>query len=120
MTQFSIVIPTLNESENIDPLLERITALDFPNGHFEIIIVDDGSTDHTQDKVRGWSSNSNVRLIERTEKPDLTAAILAGVAAAKSNIIVVMDGDLSHPPESIPAVVSPLLKAEYDLVVGSR
>jgi len=120
MTQFSIVIPTLNESENIDPLIERITALDFPDGHFEIIIVDDGSTDHTQDKVRRWSSNSNVRLIERTEKPDLTAAILAGVAAAKSNIIVVMDADLSHPPENIPAVVSPLLKGEYDLVVGSR
>ncbi|GKS70290.1 dolichol-phosphate mannosyltransferase [Nitrosomonas sp. PY1] len=120
MTQFSIVIPTLNESENIDSLLKRLFALSFPVGHFEVIVVDDGSTDGTQDKVKAWSINSAVRLIERKAKPDLTASILAGVAVAQSEVIVVMDADLSHPPESVPAVVSPILEGQYDIAVGSR
>ncbi|WP_297325673.1 glycosyltransferase family 39 protein [Nitrosomonas sp.] len=120
MTQFSIVVPTLNESENIDQLLTRLFALDFSPDSFEVIFVDDGSTDGTPDKVRAWKNRANVRLIERREKPDLTASILAGAAAAQSDVIVVMDADLSHPPESLPAVVAPVLDGNYDVAVGSR
>lgn len=120
MTQFSIVVPTLNESENIDLLLTRLFALDFRPDSFEVIFVDDGSTDGTPDKVRTWKNQTNVHLIERQEKPDLTASILAGVAAARSDVIVVMDADLSHPLERLPAIVTPVLNNNYDVVVGSR
>ncbi len=120
MTQFSIVVPTLNESENIDLLLTRLFALNLSPASFEIIFVDDGSTDGTPDKVRAWKNQSNVHLIERKEKPDLTASILAGVASAGSDVIVVMDADLSHPPESLLSIVTPVLNGNYDVVVGSR
>ena len=120
MTQFSIVVPTLNESENIDLLLTRLFALDLNPDTFEVIFVDDGSTDGTPDKVRAWESRSNVRLIQRQEKPDLTASILAGAATAKSDVIVVMDADLSHPPERLSAVVTPVLNGNYDVAIGSR
>jgi len=120
MTQFSIVVPTLNESENIDLLLTRLFALDLNPDTFEVIFVDDGSTDGTPDKVQAWESRSNVRLIQRQEKPDLTASILAGAATAKSDVIVVMDADLSHPPERLLAVVTPVLNGNYDVAVGSR
>jgi len=120
MTQFSIIVPTLNESENIDLLLSRIFALNFAPGSFEVIFVDDGSTDGTPDKVRAWKNQSNVHLIERREKPDLTASILAGAAAAQSDVIVVMDADLSHPPERLPAVVTPILNNTHDVAIGSR
>ncbi|MBA3755370.1 MAG: glycosyltransferase family 39 protein [Nitrosomonas sp.] len=120
MTQFSIVVPTLDESENIDLLLTRLFALDLNPDTFEVIFVDDGSTDGTPDKVRAWESQSNVRLIQRQEKPDLTASILAGAAAAKSDVIVVMDADLSHPPERLSAVVTPVLNGNYDVAIGSR
>ncbi|QOJ24478.1 MAG: glycosyltransferase family 39 protein [Gammaproteobacteria bacterium] len=120
MTQFSIVVPTLNEAENIDLLLTRLFALDFGPTGFEVIFVDDGSTDGTPDKVRAWKNRSNVRLIERREKPDLTAAILAGVATARSDVIVVMDADLSHSPEHLPAIVTPVLHNNYDVSIGSR
>jgi len=120
MTQFSIVVPTLNEAGNIDLLLTRLSALNFAPDSFEVIFVDDGSADGTPDKVRAWGKQSNVHLIERREKPDLTAALLTGIAAAQSDVIVVMDADLSHPPEQLPAIVTPVLNGNCDVVIGSR
>ncbi len=120
MTRFSVVVPTLNETDNIDPLLTRLFALDLPPDSFEVIFVDDGSNDGTPDKVRAWEGRANVRLIERREKPDLTASILAGVAVAQGDVIVVMDADLSHPPERLPALVAPVLDGSHDVAVGSR
>lgn len=120
MTRFSVVVPTLNEADNIDPLLTRLFALDLPSDSFEVIFVDDGSSDGTPDKVRAWEGRAPVRLIERREKPDLTASILAGVALARGDVIVVMDADLSHPPERLPALVAPVLDGSHDVVVGSR
>ena len=64
MTQFSIVVPTLNESENIDLLLSRLFALNLDPDSFEVIFVDDGSTDGTPDKIRAWESRSNARLVQ--------------------------------------------------------
>ncbi|PSJ16642.1 glycosyltransferase family 39 protein [Nitrosomonas supralitoralis] len=120
MTQFSVIIPTLNEVDNIDPILTRLFALNRASGSFEVIIVDDGSQDGTPDKVHAWEEKANVRLVERKSKPDLTASILAGVAVAKSNVIVVMDADLSHPPERLYAVVAPVLDGSHDVAIGSR
>lgn len=120
MTQFSIVVPTLNESENIDLLLTQFSALKETSGNFEIIFVDDGSNDGTPEKIRAWQSRENIKLIERRESPDLTASILAGAIAANSDVIVVMDADLSHPPEQLLSVVSPVLDGRYDISIGSR
>lgn len=120
MTQFSVVIPTLNEVDNIDPLLSCLFALNLPPDSFEIIFVDDDSQDGTPEKIHVWGKKANVRLVERKSNPDLTASILAGVAVAQSNVIVVMDADLSHPPERLPAIVAPVLEGNYDVSVGSR
>ncbi|SEQ95942.1 dolichol-phosphate mannosyltransferase [Nitrosomonas sp. Nm51] len=120
MTQFSIVVPTLNEVENIDLLLARLFALNIPPNTFEVIFVDDNSDDGTPEKIRAWQNHTNVYLIERSGKPDLTASVLAGTDAARSDIIVVMDADLSHPYEQLKTLVVPLLHGQYDVVIGSR
>lgn len=119
--QLSIVIPTLNEAENIDLLLTRLLTLDIQQWSFEVIFVDDGSKDGTQEKIRTWEArNQNIHLVERRAKPDLTASILAGVAVAKSDVIVVMDADLSHSPEQVPAIAAPVLDGNQDIAIGSR
>jgi dolichol-phosphate mannosyltransferase len=118
--QFSVIVPTLNEADHIDPLLTRLSALDLPEGSFEIIFVDDGSCDGTPEKVREWENCGNVRLIERREKPDLTCSILAGAVSARGDVIVVMNADLSHPPERLPALIAPILDGSHDVAVGSR
>ena len=115
----SLVIPTLNEAENIEALVARLLqcrpTLD------EIIFVDDGSTDGTRERIRSLSSNSPVRLIER-ENPSLglSGAVIAGARTASGDWLVVMDADLSHPPEKIGELLRPLLEDRADIVIGSR
>lgn len=118
--RFSLVVPTLNEARNIDPLLTSLFSLDSLESQFEVIIVDDGSTDGTPEKVKRWEASHNVRLIERHAQPDLTASILDGVAAANHEVIAVMDADLSHPPDRLAALVQPVLNDSHDIVIGSR
>ncbi len=93
----TVVVPTLNEVENVEPLVQQIIASSAQVA--EIIIVDDGSTDGTQGRVQGLGNVYPVRLIERAEPTlGLAGAVIAGARAAQHSILVVMDADLSHPP----------------------
>jgi dolichol-phosphate mannosyltransferase len=115
----SIIIPTLNEEENILPLVAEIAAC---AGSFrEILFVDDHSTDATCDKVRALAGTLPIRLIEQDGAGSgLATAIMLGARAARGKILLVMDADLSHPPERIKDLVAPLFAGTADLVVGSR
>jgi dolichol-phosphate mannosyltransferase len=115
----SIIVPTLNEEENIEPLLSQITECAVP--FREILFVDDHSTDATRDRVRTLAERHPIRLIEQDgADPGLAAAIMLGARAARGEILLVMDADLSHPPERISDLVAPLLAETADMVVGSR
>jgi len=115
----SLIIPTLNELENISPLLARI-ALCSPVPQ-QIIFVDDGSTDGTRERIRSLAGSMPVALIER-DAPSLglPGAVIVGARAAASEWLVVMDADLSHPPEKIAELLQPLLEGRADMVIGSR
>lgn len=114
-----MVVPTLDEADSIDPLLTRLLALDLPANSFEVIFVDNGSHDGTPGRVQAWEGRANVRLVEHREKPHMAGSILAGIALARGEVIVVMDTDLSHPPERLPALVAPLLDGSHDIAVGA-
>ena len=115
----SLVIPTLNEVENIAPLLARIAQCQpAPD---EIVFVDDGSTDGTRAAIRALAGSAPVGLIER-DAPSLglAGAVIAGARAATGDWLVVMDADLSHPPEKISELLEPLREGRADMVIGSR
>ena len=115
----SIVIPTLNEAGNIEPLVRAITAA-APRCD-EIVFVDDGSTDGTSDRIRTAMGSAPIRLIERADRAlGLSGAVIAGVRAARGEFVVVMDADLSHPPEEITNLTQPLFDGRADMVIGSR
>ncbi len=118
--EYSIVVPTLNEGETIDRLLERVFAVVPADDQMEVIIVDDDSADQTVARARSWAEQFPVRIIERTGKPDLSAAVLAGAEAAQGRWVVVMDADGSHPPERLPALLEPLRRGTHDVSIGSR
>src|SRR5882724_4952057 len=115
----SIVIPTLNEEENIEPLISQITACAVP--FLEILFVDDHSTDNTRGKIHDLAGTQPIRLIEQDgAKLGLAGAIMSGARAAQGEILLVMDADLSHPPDRINDLLAPLFTDAADLVVGSR
>jgi dolichol-phosphate mannosyltransferase len=115
----SIIVPTLNEEENIAPLVEQITACAV--SFREILFVDDHSTDATREKIRALETSQTIRLIEQDGADlGLASAIMSGARAARGEILLVMDADLSHPPERIEDLLAPLFAGSADLVVGSR
>jgi len=119
----SIVLPTYNESQNITKMLDSIAETLPAEAQAEIIVVDDNSPDGTGDiasrhKVR--NKKLHIHVIKRPCKLGLSSAILAGVQSATGQIVVVMDGDFSHPPHTIPKMVEELKDSKFDIVVASR
>ena len=115
----SIIVPTLNEEENVKPLVGQIASCAIPFG--EILFVDEHSTDATRDKIRMLAASHPIRLIEQDgSNAGLAAAIMSGARAARGEILLVMDADLSHPSDRIKDLVQPVLKGTADMVIGSR
>ncbi|MEM1634365.1 MAG: glycosyltransferase family 2 protein [Nanopusillaceae archaeon] len=115
----SIIIPTYNEKENIETLVNRIFN-SLKNYKFEIIFVDDNSKDGTIEKIKDMSKkNKNIKLIVRKRKMGINSAFIVGYKNSLGKYIVLMDADLQHPPEKIPEMIY-YLKKGYDIVVASR
>ncbi len=106
----------------MEPLYSRLRASLEVSGRdcFEIVFVDDGSTDGTIEIIKRLSEeDGRVKLVVRSGERGLASAILRGIFEAGSSYIVVMDADLQHPPEKVPELLEALEKG-YDIVVASR
>lgn len=115
----SILIPTYNERENIPLLFEELdAALKNQKEPYEFIVIDDNSPDKTAEAAQNLSKVYPSRVLIRTQKSGLASAIMKGVKAAKGDKLVIIDADLSHPPELVPTLVLEL--KTFDLVIGSR
>ena len=116
----SIILPTLNEVDNISSIIKKIINL---SGNFliEIIVVDDASTDGTTSLVKKFSQEDNrIRLINRYGRNGLSSAIKEGILSASGDVIAVMDTDGQHQVESLYEAIEELLVADKDLIIGSR
>src|SRR5213079_2718486 len=110
----SLIIPTLNEVDNVAPLLGRLSQSKPPLD--EIIFVDDGSTDGTRERIHSLAGAAPVRLLERDDPSlGLAGAVIDGARIATGDWLVVMDADLSHPPEKIGELLRPLLHGRVDM-----
>jgi len=116
----SVIVPTLNEAENIEAIIAKILA-GAGSLPIEIIVVDDASRDDTQPIVRRLAETLPVILHAREKPRDgLAGAVLAGARAARASVVLVIDADGSHPPEKIPDLALPVIRGERDMVIGSR
>ncbi|MCF3638958.1 glycosyltransferase family 39 protein [Rhizobium sp. TRM95111] len=116
----SIIVPTLNEAENIDRILGDLVEHVREHFDFEIIVADGGSTDGTREHVARWAKRHPVRLVSNDGPGGLAEDVLAAAAKAKHAILVVLDADGSHPASSIPDLVRPVSSGDCDMAIGSR
>lgn len=118
--QVSVVVPVYNEEANLAELNGRLTkALDSTGRPWEIVYVDDGSADRSLDLLLDFAKNDpRVRAVEFNRNYGQHAAVFAGLAQTRGEIVVTLDADLQNPPEEIPKLVAKMEEG-YD-VVGSR
>jgi len=116
----SIIIPTWNEEENIESLVKRIHhALTKAKLHFEIIFIDDHSTDKTQVIIRKLTRKFPVTLFTKRGVRGKAQSLIEGFSRAKHEIVCMIDADLQYPPEAIPEMLRELQK-NVDIVVANR
>lgn len=115
----TVVVPTYKERDNLAALAGRLFAA-CPPQRYELLIVDDDSPDGTAAEAERLAGESPVRCIVRRGERGLSGAVIRGMAAATGDVVVCMDADLSHPPESVPKLVAPLADAAVDMTIGSR
>jgi len=119
----SIVVPMYKEEENAARLVERVhQGMADYTAPWELILVDDGSPDGTVKAIRETQTQwgTHVRLIELQRNFGQTAAMQAGIDAARGELIVTMDGDLQNDPTDIPRMVDELIERDLDLLQGWR
>lgn len=117
--QYSVVIPLLNEEDNLRPLHSRLTAVMRDLGRpYEIVFVDDGSTDGSYGILKELhQASSSTRVVRLLRNFGQQSATRAGFAAARGQVIVTMDADLQNPPEEIPKLIARLDEG-YEVVFG--
>ncbi len=117
----SIIVPALNEADNIPLLIPQLAeALAAAELSYEVIIVDDASRDRTPDVCAELAKTYPIRLIVRQEpKYGLSGAVLHGIGESEGKTLVVMDADLQHPPQRVPALLA-ALNDGADFALGSR
>ncbi|MEE9164995.1 MAG: glycosyltransferase family 2 protein, partial [Nitrospinota bacterium] len=120
-TDISVVIPIYNEAENIRELYDRLTASITPiSPRYELIFIDDGSTDNSLNMLKDLrSKDNNIRILKFTRNFGQQSAVLAGFKRCKGKTIVQLDADLQNPPEEIPKLIRKLNEG-YDIVSGIR
>ena len=118
----SIVIPLYNEEESITELFEWIKRVMQTNGYsFEVIFVNDGSTDSSWEKIQELgSSNANVRGIRFRRNYGKSAALYVGFKKAQGDVVITMDADLQDSPDEIPELYKMITEEGYDLVSGYK
>ncbi len=117
--KISVIIPIYNEGKSIKILVERLKkALSSTEKSYELIFVDDNSTDETNQIFKDFKNDKQIILVKKVGKPGKAFSLTQGFEVAKGNAIAMIDGDLQYPPEAIPKMIKSLENA--DVVVANR
>ncbi|QSB45612.1 glycosyltransferase family 2 protein [Tsuneonella flava] len=120
MLELAIVLPTLNERSNLAPLIERIDAA-LRDVSWEVIVVDDDSTDGTADAARALAlADNRVRVIQRFKRRGLASAAIEGMCATAAPFVALMDADHQHDPALLVQMLAAVKAGDCDIAVGSR
>jgi glycosyltransferase involved in cell wall biosynthesis len=114
----SVVIPAYNEAGTIRDIVRTVRSVKVPGVKFELVVVDDGSTDGTSQICE--SLGSDIDVYERQENQGKGAALRTGIKRASGEVILIQDADLEYDPNEYPKLLAPILSGKADVVIGSR
>jgi len=117
MKKLSVIIPTFNEQNTITRIISRVKKLKLKKISKEIIVVDDGSTDGSVNKIKQLK---NIKTVFQPVNQGKGAAIRAGLKKATGDYILIQDADLEYDPQDIPSLLEPVLTGKAEIVYGSR
>jgi dolichol-phosphate mannosyltransferase len=119
---FSLVVPIFNEEKLIDELLKRtLSSVESFITDYELIFVDDGSTDRSLEKLLSWQEkNRRIKILSLSKNFGHQAAYTAGLEHATGDIVAMMDGDLQDPPEILAEMYRKIIEEDFDIVSGKK
>lgn len=120
--RFSLVIPVFDEADNIGPVVDAaMPVLQQLGGDYEILFVDDGSSDRTPAEIAAQTQiHPQIRILRHERNLGQATALLDGLRAARGEILLTMDGDAQNDPADFPLLVAPIVANELDLACGWR
>ncbi|MEN8250153.1 MAG: glycosyltransferase family 2 protein [Bacteroidota bacterium] len=120
MTDISVVVPLYNEEESLEELVAWISRVaDENNFSYEVLLIDDGSTDSSWDVINKLATeNQNIRGVRFNRNHGKSAALDAGFGLIKGDVVITLDADLQDSPDEIPALFKKIKEEGYDLVSG--
>jgi glycosyltransferase involved in cell wall biosynthesis len=119
MSKISVVMPCFNEIRTIEPIVQKVMAVELPCDR-ELTIVDDCSTDGTRDYLRTLNGHNEIKTVFHEVNQGKGAALQTGFAHATGDIIIIQDADLEYEPNEYPKLLKPILDGKADIVYGSR
>jgi len=118
--ELTVIAPSFNEADNVEPLIEKLSAA-LEGIHWEVIFVDDDSPDGTADRVREQARlDARVRCVQRLGRRGLTSACAEAVLASSAPYIAIIDADLQHDETLLPKMLAVLRNEDAEIVIGSR
>ncbi len=118
MRELSIIITVKDEQDNIKPLLESVRSA-LSSIDYEIVLVDDGSSDRTKQEILSYADERTI-LVELRKNYGQSTAMTAGIDYSRGRYVALLDGDLQNDPTDIPAMLDLLKKEDWDVVAGNR
>ena len=119
--KLSIVVPVFNEKDTIGQVIQDIQNVPLQEGiEKELIVVDDGSSDGTQDVLKKLDNQKNIRIFYHSDNRGKTYAVKFGLQQMTGDVVVIQDADLEYSPQNYPRLLDPILKGDAQIVYGSR
>lgn len=119
--KLSIIIPVFNESRTIETVLDKVLVLNISGVEKEIVVVDDGSSDKTPEKIeKKKKSAKNIIYIKHVVNKGKGAAVISGIKKSTGDFIIIQDADLEYQPQDIIKLFEPIVRGEAKVVYGTR
>ena len=113
----SVIIPVYNEVETLDEIMLAVSAIPVEK---EIILVDDGSTDGSREKLQQFENQAGIKVLYHDRNQGKGMAIRTGLAEAEKDLVIIQDADLEYDPRDYAKLLAPILEGKADVVFGSR